>query len=250
MRCGSWQTIPHFNRQVPWSAWRGREGDHQGRPYRPVDRRGAPRGRPFSCLRTTDETEPRQLVYYDPGIGTLARPDQWHKLKQDFNAILGLATELSRASLHGAFHGGVAFQGTANHVATAACARHGSAYQPMINFVPLNQPGENAVTGTTKPRSWLVSLVLWIIMVAVFLAGFTFINAPGGGSPPWVVSLIVSWLPFVALVGIWLWLSRKSWRGSSGTSWVDLCEQQVIECRRTNALLERIAVALEKPSTD
>ena len=31
-------------------------------------------------------------MFYDPGVGTLARPDPWHKLKQDFNAILGLAT--------------------------------------------------------------------------------------------------------------------------------------------------------------
>ena len=38
------------------------------------------------------EDQPRQLVYYDPGVGTLARPDPWHKFKQDFNAILGLAT--------------------------------------------------------------------------------------------------------------------------------------------------------------
>ena len=46
----------------------------------------------YRCLRKTDKTEPRQLVFYDPGVGTLARPDPWHKLKQDFNAILGLAT--------------------------------------------------------------------------------------------------------------------------------------------------------------
>jgi uncharacterized protein (DUF2235 family) len=46
----------------------------------------------YRCLRKTEKTEPRQLVYYDPGVGTLARPDPWHKLKQDFNAILGLAT--------------------------------------------------------------------------------------------------------------------------------------------------------------
>ncbi|MVT78570.1 hypothetical protein GPL20_37025 [Bradyrhizobium cajani] len=74
------------------------------------------------------------------------------------------------------------------------------------------------------------------------------LNRSGGGSPPWVVSLIVSWLPFLVLVGVWLWLSRRNLRGSSGTNWVDLYEQQLAENRRTNALLERIAVALEKPS--
>ena len=46
----------------------------------------------YRCLRKTEKTSPRQLVYYDPGVGTLARPDPWHKLRQDFNAILGLAT--------------------------------------------------------------------------------------------------------------------------------------------------------------
>ena len=46
----------------------------------------------YRCLRKTEKTQPRQLVFYDPGVGTLERPDPWHKLKQDFNTILGLAT--------------------------------------------------------------------------------------------------------------------------------------------------------------
>ena len=46
----------------------------------------------YRCLRKTEKTEPRQLVFYDPGVGTLARPDPWQKLQQDFTAILGLAT--------------------------------------------------------------------------------------------------------------------------------------------------------------
>ena len=46
----------------------------------------------YRCVRKTEKTQPRQLVRYDPGVGTLARPDAWHKLRQDFNAILGLAT--------------------------------------------------------------------------------------------------------------------------------------------------------------
>jgi uncharacterized protein (DUF2235 family) len=46
----------------------------------------------YRCLRKTDKTEPRQLVFYDPGVGTLARPNPWRKLAQDFTAIMGLAT--------------------------------------------------------------------------------------------------------------------------------------------------------------
>ena len=46
----------------------------------------------YRCLRKTEKTQPRQLVYYDPGVGTLARPAAWNKFKQDFGAIWGLAT--------------------------------------------------------------------------------------------------------------------------------------------------------------
>lgn len=99
-----------------------------------------------------------------------------------------------------------------------------------------------------KPRFRFLSVALWISLVGALLVWFAFINAPKGGSPPWVVSLIVSWLPFLGLMGVWLWYARASRRSSSGVSWVDLYEQQVAEIRRTNALLERIAAALEKPA--
>jgi uncharacterized protein (DUF2235 family) len=46
----------------------------------------------YRCLRKTAKTVPRQMVFYDPGVGTLARPDPWHRLRQDFSAIFGLAT--------------------------------------------------------------------------------------------------------------------------------------------------------------
>jgi hypothetical protein len=98
----------------------------------------------------------------------------------------------------------------------------------------------------TKLHSWFLPVAVWIILVGALFAWFTL--TASGGSPSWLVSLIVSWLPFLVLVGVWLWFSRRTGRASSGTSWVDLFEQQVVETRRTNALLERIAAALEKPS--
>ena len=100
--------------------------------------------------------------------------------------------------------------------------------------------------GMTKPRSWFLPVIVWIALVGAFLALFAL--TPRGGVPYWLVSLVVSWLPFIALMGVWLWISRRSRRASSGTSLVDLYEQQVAESQRTNALLERIATALEKPS--
>jgi hypothetical protein len=63
------------------------------------------------------------------------------------------------------------------------------------------------------------------------------------------MSLAVSWLPFLVLLGVWFWLSRgvgMQARGKSGTTMIDLYEQQVAECRRTNGILERIAASLEK----
>src|ERR1035437_2405865 len=46
----------------------------------------------YRMLRKTGKTEPHQVVFYDPGVGTLARPNPWKKLRQDAFAILGLAT--------------------------------------------------------------------------------------------------------------------------------------------------------------
>jgi ATP-dependent Zn protease len=63
------------------------------------------------------------------------------------------------------------------------------------------------------------------------------------------ISLAASWLPFLVLIGVWFWLSRKSGmqaRGKSGTTMIDLYEQQVAESRRMNVMLERIAMSLEK----
>ena len=46
----------------------------------------------YRVLRKTGKTEPHQLVFYDPGVGTLVRPDPWRKLWQDTITIFGLLT--------------------------------------------------------------------------------------------------------------------------------------------------------------
>jgi len=63
------------------------------------------------------------------------------------------------------------------------------------------------------------------------------------------MSLVDTWLPFLVLIGLWFWFSRRSSmqaRGSSGTTMIDLYEQQVAEFRSMNLILERIAGSLEK----
>ncbi|MBR1173542.1 hypothetical protein JQ617_06205 [Bradyrhizobium sp. KB893862 SZCCT0404] len=65
----------------------------------------------------------------------------------------------------------------------------------------------------------------------------------------WMVELALSWLPFVVLVGVWFWFARRSGmqaRAKSGVTMIELYEQQVIETRRMNGFLERIALSLEK----
>ena len=52
---------------------------------------------------------------------------------------------------------------------------------------------------------------------------------------PWWISLIVSWLPFIMLIAIWVYLSKRMQVGGPGG-------------HKMNLLLERIAAALEKRS--
>ena len=62
-------------------------------------------------------------------------------------------------------------------------------------------------------------------------------------------SLLVSWLPFLILIGVWFYLSRSVGmraRGKSGATMIELYEEQLMETRRMTASLERIAAALEK----
>ena len=48
----------------------------------------------YRCLCKADKASPQQLVYYDPGVGTLARPNPYplRKLAQELAVVLGLAT--------------------------------------------------------------------------------------------------------------------------------------------------------------
>ena len=46
----------------------------------------------YRVLRKSDKTTPHQVVFYDPGVGTLARPDPWTKFRQDAITVLGLMT--------------------------------------------------------------------------------------------------------------------------------------------------------------
>lgn len=46
----------------------------------------------YRCLRKTDRTQPRQMVFYDPGVGTVTQPSTWNRWKANIKLVLGLAT--------------------------------------------------------------------------------------------------------------------------------------------------------------
>jgi hypothetical protein len=63
----------------------------------------------------------------------------------------------------------------------------------------------------------------------------------------WWTTLLINWMPFFVLVAAWLICTAiVSRRKSSNNRLVDLVEVQIAEMQRTNALLDRIAIAQEK----
>ncbi len=63
-------------------------------------------------------------------------------------------------------------------------------------------------------------------------------------TPAWV-NMLISWAPFLLLIGFWLWFMRKG--GSLGRQ-AKYVEQNLLLMERQQELLERIAVALEQRS--
>jgi len=59
------------------------------------------------------------------------------------------------------------------------------------------------------------------------------------------IALLASWLPFVVLILVWIFLSQRL-SGGTRNQLHEFYKGQVAEMQRTNALLERIVAALEK----
>lgn len=70
------------------------------------------------------------------------------------------------------------------------------------------------------------------------------------GEPvPWYVSLIVSWMPFLFLLGMWAWIGRcmaKSLRTPDGKSVGQVVELYGQELKRQNDLLEQLLAERRK----
>jgi hypothetical protein len=70
----------------------------------------------------------------------------------------------------------------------------------------------------------LLRFAAWVLIVLLLLGLFTLFQDPGGrpvASAPqngseWLLSLLISWLPFFFLVGVWLVLARWMRRDGAG----------------------------------
>jgi hypothetical protein len=68
-----------------------------------------------------------------------------------------------------------------------------------------------------------------------------------------LLSMLLSWVPLVAVLGVFIWFVRNTGmraRSRSGVAMIELYEQQVAETRRMNVTLERIASSMEKRQQD
>ena len=52
-------------------------------------------------------------------------------------------------------------------------------------------------------------------MQKLYAKGVSITARPPSDNVPWFVSLLVSWLPFIALIGVWIFLSRQM-QGAGG----------------------------------
>ena len=48
----------------------------------------------------------------------------------------------------------------------------------------------------------------------LYAKGVSITARPPSDNVPWFVSLLVSWLPFIALIGVWIFLSRQMQGGA------------------------------------
>jgi len=53
----------------------------------------------------------------------------------------------------------------------------------------------------------------------LYARGVSIVVRPQQSEVPWFVSLVVSWLPFIALIGVWIFLARQT-RGAGSSGFV------------------------------
>jgi cell division protease FtsH len=74
------------------------------------------------------------------------------------------------------------------------------------------------------------------LLQRIYQKGILITARPAGDQVPWLVSLLVSWLPFVALIGVWIFLSRRMQstmvRSKPPSDEIDDLQRQIDEIRK------------------
>ena len=60
------------------------------------------------------------------------------------------------------------------------------------------------------------------------------------------IELIVAWLPFVILIGVWVYFMRRQGFVGKGMSYATYLEEMLKETRRQNEVLERLLAEMKQ----
>jgi cell division protease FtsH len=66
----------------------------------------------------------------------------------------------------------------------------------------------------------------------LYSKGVSITFRPQQNDVPWFVSLLVSWLPFIALIGVWIFLSRQMQGARTKRDEVDALKRQIDELQK------------------
>ena len=81
-------------------------------------------------------------------------------------------------------------------------------------------------TYTPNEQSWMQRLYAKNVSITI---------GPQSNDVPWFVSLVVSWLPFIALIGVWIFLSRQmqgAVKATPSASEIDALKRRIDEFQK------------------
>lgn len=99
-------------------------------------------------------------------------------------------------------------------------------YSQLLSEVDSGRVRDVLIQGTelfgTFTDGRIFSTNIWLndptLMTQLRSRGVSVTIRPPGDNVPWFVSLLVSWLPFIALIGVWIYLSRRMSSSGGGVT--------------------------------
>jgi cell division protease FtsH len=90
-------------------------------------------------------------------------------------------------------------------------------YSQLLNEVDAGRVRDVSIQGSEVRGTFTDGRIFWThilpndstLMPRLQSKGVIISIQPPGDNVPWFVSLLVSWLPFIALIGVWIFLANK-----------------------------------------